>query len=826
MMMPHVLVLMLIAFVNGSTLWTLCPLSKSLPTVDCVQTMITRSVHEALFHAGAIPNPLLGSNDVTLRWIAETDWVYSTRLSVEKTKLNFSFLGGYGSEIFCDNQKIAGPIESGSFVPVSITLPSQCPLSSFRDIKIVLKSLVTAAASIGKTSHFFQVPKDPPEPQHGFSGVEYLRVPQYSFGWDWGPAFASVGFELVPDGEEQLGKIFVESEKRGDFWNLGIRIKEMTTLPSDSVSVHVSNKTFSWSPREKLHAKMVNQIIVIDSFVLEFQVREWFPRNPSLYTVQLCFSDSVCFERSQVGFRQVELKTGGKLFFNNEETPVEIRGTNLIPSNAFSAPPTDEEIESIFSEIVFSGMNLVRVWGGGFYGSDRLYSLANEHGIMVWDEAKFACATYPFEDAEYREKVVDELKYQFERISGNPSLVVISGDNEVNQMLEQNWYGVAEPQLGKLKTVYATQMIPTIAEIVKQVWPPGSHQIVFIPTSPTQGIDTHFYDYSGDCRDVAKYSTVSPGIVSEYGFQSFCDWGNCLSKMVVDASVEDVGKANAIDSEFLGHRQHRQTGTNEIIHQVSLLLSDIASPSVEEFVWYSQISQAVCLKAATESFRRNPAVAGVMYWQLNDVWPGASWSTIDFYGSRKPAWYTVETSLAERMSSIFVSSENELVVALVGSPATDSPSATTLLVVDILLGDFRTFSLSIGGRELFRQPVADICPSKSCVAALSSSNYVLIGSPNRHKHMYSEFDIKHPIQVESLSIEGENILRLTGSIPTPFIFIGGAVNLPHNFLFLAPIDGWRYVDIPQPSTLVGILTFWSFLNSSQASSIRSHVQTS
>ena len=775
--------------------WQLCSV-QSTPT--CVTTTVTRSVHEALFSAGVIPDPIFGSNDDAYRSIATKDWVFTTTIEgAVSDDLHFSYIGGHGSEIYIDDKLVIGPIKTGSFEPVSVRIDSPIGKKNFI-LRIVLKSTVNAAESLASQLRDSQVPKCPPEAQHGFCGVEYLRIPQYGFGWDWGPGFGSVGFELNLRFAARK-KIFVETKMKDGVWNLGLLI-EGVIMSGQVAKVSVFNETFSWSQK----------VFPVDKATLKVDVSEhvcsWFPDNPCLYNITVCFSDQ-CFEKPEIGFRQVEIRQveirqgiDSPVFLLNEKE-VFIRGTNLIPTGPYSAPPSDSEIDLLFSEILASGLNLVRIWGGGFYGSDHLYSMANRHGIMIWEELKFACASYPFENEAFRETAISEIRSQFRRIHSNPSLVIISGDNEVNQMLEANWYGAGADQLRTLKAEYK-KMRKNIDTIVNFFWPKETKQVAFIPTSPFDGVDTHFYDYSGDCRDVRKYT--STGIVSEYGFQSFCDWDSCLSKVVHDA--ETVGKEKAIDSEFLRHRQHRATGMRELENQVVLLMNDVKSPSVESFVWYSLISQAVCLKASTESFRRNPNVSGVMYWQFNDVWPGASWSTIDYYGHRKPSWFFTKSSFAKNFISVFVDAKNELVVLLVGA-RTMVEIPNSLLVVDILSGKYEKFPLpsTSAGVELFRKPVIFACPSGTCVAALSKTNYILIGSPDRSRHQHGQL-VYDPISVESQS-DGKT--SLLAKIPSPFIFVSTEENLETNLFFLAPIDGWDQVDVA--GVVTNIKTYWSFL---------------
>lgn len=79
---------------------------------------------------------------------------------------------------------------------------------------------------------------------------------------------------------------------------------------------------------------------------------------------------------------------------------------------------------------------MLRIWGGGYYGSDELYDLCDEYGILVWQDFMFACLMYPFYDEVFLKNVLDEVKYNVRRISSHPSLALWCGNNEIEFMFQ------------------------------------------------------------------------------------------------------------------------------------------------------------------------------------------------------------------------------------------------------------------------------------------------------------------------------------------------------------------------------------------------------
>ena len=80
-------------------------------------------------------------------------------------------------------------------------------------------------------------------------------------------------------------------------------------------------------------------------------------------------------------------------------------------------------------------------------------------------------------------------------------------------------------------------------------------------------------------------------------------------------------------------------GGNERI--LTYMLREYPEPrDFASFVYLSQVQQAEAIKVGAEHLRRNrPRTMGALFWQLNDCWPVASWSSIDYFGRWKALQY-------------------------------------------------------------------------------------------------------------------------------------------------------------------------------------------
>jgi beta-mannosidase len=95
-----------------------------------------------------------------------------------------------------------------------------------------------------------------------------------------------------------------------------------------------------------------------------------------------------------------------------------------------------------------------------------------------------------------------------------------------------------------------------------------------------------------------------------------------------------------IESEVMMAHQRSGIGNLRIRQYME---ADYQVPAdFEQLLYVGQVLQAGAIRTAIEAHRGDmPFCMGTLYWQLNDVWPVASWSSIDYFGRWKALHYAV-----------------------------------------------------------------------------------------------------------------------------------------------------------------------------------------
>lgn len=361
------------------------------------------------------------------------------------------------------------------------------------------------------------------------------------------------------------------------------------------------------------------------------------------------------------------------MYFAINGMPVVAKGSNLIPPSPFPSVSDKERIINDLQSALSANMNMVRVWGGGYYKEDWFYEFCDAHGIMVWQEFVFACAEYPV-DSAFLELVRLEVAQQVQRLSRFGCIVLWSANNE-NDIFDEGAGSVP------YHVLYTENVMNVIVkyDTARPLWP-SSPSTGFVSGVNRDGLpngaplvrdknatapgriprgDTHYYNYFS-CPNFEAYPRTH--FASEFGFQSL-PWLENI------APVSDSGLGDwSLNSSFMNHRQHHPAGNEEIAQLVvQNFFHNTTNPSLifnlpfPRVIFLSQLQQVLCIGDQASFYRRGRdypeyRTMGTLYWQLNQNWQAPSWTSLEYGGEWKILHYAIREVFDQTHLSSFVNS--------------------------------------------------------------------------------------------------------------------------------------------------------------------------
>ncbi len=611
-------------------------------------------VHLDLLANKKIPDPFFRDNEAKLQWIENESWEY--RLSFEVTP---ALLARSHVDLVFDGLDGAAQVELNGVQVLSTDnsfrvwrVPAKAHLHAGKNLlRVVFPSPIKAAADAA-ASDYFRVHSQTAE-------KTYIRKPAYEYGWDWGPRFVTSGI-WKPVRIEAWDKVRIadfvirQRDVSREVAHLDAEVEiEAASAGPAKVSVQYSDqgKPITETATVSVHAGPN----VIDLPIEIRQPKLWFPAGygeQPLYefTAQAGTSaqpgasgQPIADQRTvKAGLRSIvlhrELDKWGRSFeLVVNGIPVFAKGADVIPFDSFPNRVTTADYRRILQSARDANMNMIRHWGGGYYESDEFYAICDELGIMVWQDFMFGNDWQPGTYA-FKLNVEAEAEDQVRRLRNHPSIVIWCGNNETESAF--SWAGRPElpPDVRLLMwqdylTVFSGILPRVVARLDAETpyWPSSPSADYEALSDHYQSGDAHIWDVWHGRVPFSTYETHHARFVTEFGFQSFPEM------RTVDAFTEPEDRANILTPVMLAHQKNNEG--NSIIHDY--LLRDYSEPKdFASFLYVSQVLQAEGIKIGAEHFRRlRPETMGSIFWQLNDCWPVASWSSIDYYGRWKALQY-------------------------------------------------------------------------------------------------------------------------------------------------------------------------------------------
>ncbi len=362
-----------------------------------------------------------------------------------------------------------------------------------------------------------------------------------------------------------------------------------------------------------------------DRAIFDFEIENpdlWWPAGQGAQPLhELVVTVGTAVARRKIGLRDMRLISepddiGRSFTFQVNGRDVFAKGANWIPEDALPGKTNPDMLRDLLTSAVQANMNMIRVWGGGWYESETFYDLCDELGLMVWQDAMFACSLYPADDAflaEVETEIIDNAR----RLQHRASLALWCGDNEMIGAL--TWYEESIADRDRYLVAY-DRLNRTIEKALKAV-DPG---VNWWPSSPSPGPlsfgdawhddssgDMHFWSVWHEGRDFEHYRDVQPRFCSEFGFQSY-------PSMPVIKRFAATADHNIASPVMESHQKN--AGGNARIAETMFRYFRFPV-DFPNFVYLSQVQQGLAIQTAVSYWRSlKPHCMGTLIWQLNDTW--------------------------------------------------------------------------------------------------------------------------------------------------------------------------------------------------------------
>jgi beta-mannosidase len=612
-------------------------------------------VHTDLLAAGKIPDPYFRDNESRLQWIGEADWVYTRTFEVPATLLEKDkvLLLCEGLDTFADitlnDKKIAHT--DNMFRTYEFNVKPYLKAGENK-IEICFISTIPYIKEHEAARHLpaLKGPKD-------IQGSGWVRKEQCNYGWDLGPVLVTCGIwrpiKLIAFNTARIKDIYIGQlhNKNHVALDISVDIELVKKMRKATVTVDVSYGAQNFSKTTKANNGKTFLTIMVDNPEL------WWPNGMGaqpLYDVDITLKDGsgqvVDTAARRIGLRTLRLQrkkdySGETFAFAVNGITFFAKGANWIPADTFSTHLTANDYADLIKSSADCNMNMLRVWGGGIYEHDIFYDLCDELGICVWQDFMFARSSYPTFEPAFISNCEREAEDNIKRLRHHPSIALWCGNNELETGLladdwdneHMSWYDYSK--------LFDKLLPKTISRLDPQhdYWPSSPH----VPHDRQHLMDdrrgdAHLWTVWHGRQPFEWYRTSQHRFVSEFGFQSF-------PEPKTTHSYTEIADRN-ITSYVMEHHQRSPIGNGTIM---TYMLDWFRLPKdFDRTLWVSQILQGLAVKYAVEHWRRNmPHSMGALYWQLNDCWPAASWSSIDYFHRWKALQYMAKRFFSPVMVS-------------------------------------------------------------------------------------------------------------------------------------------------------------------------------
>jgi beta-mannosidase len=679
-----------------SSSWTFRQADKE----EWLPATVPGCVHTDLLANGKIEDPFYRLNEHKLQWIDKVNWEYKTSFNIDakafkrdRIALDFKGLDTY-ADVFVNGTQVLSA--DNMFREWLVDIKPNVKEGA-NELRILFRSPIVEGIKKYDANGFVIPVSDNDQAINGeVPGGKmvsvYTRKAGYHFGWDWGPRLVSSGLwrpvYLTVWDDARIESLQLKQNSVSEKEATLTAVFEIEGNSENTATISIENDG------KELARADIKLTKGVSTYPVDFKIENpklWWTNGlgeAHLYNIKgkLEIGKRITEKSERIGIRTLELirdkdANGTSFYFKLNGVPVFMKGANYIPNDIFAARVTDEMYRKVVHTSKISNFNMLRIWGGGIYENNQLYDLCDENGILIWQDFMFACAMFPG-DAAFLDNVKQEATDNIKRLRNHPSIALWCGNNEI--LAAWLGWGWKEKEDAKNKE-NANKIWKSYTDIFHHILPdavaandPGRN---YWDSSPCAGMgnksdlnngDDHYWGVWWGKDPFKMYATHIARFMSEYGFQSFPE----LKTVKQYATPEDYD----IYSEVMKSHQRSSIGNGTIEYY---MLQDYKKPKdFASFLYVNHVLQAEGIKFALEGHRRAaPFCMGSLFWQINDCWPVASWSSTDYYQRWKALQYFAKKGFEPVLVSPYTNKDS-LKVDIINDKLTEIKAQLVTRVLD------------------------------------------------------------------------------------------------------------------------------------------------
>jgi len=616
------------------------------------------SVYADLMADGTMPDPFYRDNEFAFFDLMKKDWEYVCTFDVSADVLACKHI-----ELVCEGLDTLADV---SLNGESIGHADNMHITWEWDVKPLLREGENELRIIFRSPINYCAEKNALAPGWESSdatpGFRHLRKAHCMFGWDWGPRLPDAGV---------LRPIYLRCWDDARLTDVLVSQTHADSKVTLTITPEIEG-TSAWQAILTAPDGTVLTTAVTEAASTEITIEApqlWWPHGYGehpLYTVEVrAVADGVVVDtwKRRIGLRTLSISRekdqwGEEFCHIVNGKKIFAMGADYIPEDNILSRVTPERTRRLLEDTALANMNTVRIWGGGYYPDDFFYDICDELGLLVWQDLMYACAFYDLTE-DFEASIRVETEQNVKRLRHHASLALICGNNEMEMFM-----GYANDNLvrggdgfGPKNRRHVTDYVKMFEYILPKIVKEHAPDTFWWPASPSSGGDfdnandfnrgdVHYWDVWHGEKPFTEYRKFFFRYASEFGFQSF----PCLKTV---ESFTEPGDRN-IFSRIMERHQRNGAANGKIL---AYLAQTYKYPnSFDDLLYASQLLQAEAIRYGVEHWRRNRGrCMGAIIWQLNDIWPVASWSSIDYYGRWKAMHYAAKRFFAP----IMISAEEE-----------------------------------------------------------------------------------------------------------------------------------------------------------------------